>query len=123
MGKGKPPTKRPPAEKKALSYAKDRRNNYGNNDKAARKAIPARKAIESRRVRHEINQVVAQIPALDEHAADVAESSARQDISRVGGWKKSPDQPLRDHVDRQQELAVMRTGRKAASRRSNDPAD
>ena len=120
MGKGRPPVQRPPAEKKALSYAKDRRNSYGENDKASRKAIPKRKAIESRRVRHETKQVVTQIPELDEGVADVVESSVRQDISRVGGWKKAPDQPLRDHIDLQQERAVKRTGRRVAARRSED---
>ena len=29
-----------PQEKKALSYAKDRRNTYGENDKSSRKNIP-----------------------------------------------------------------------------------
>jgi hypothetical protein len=37
---------RSPQEKKALSYELDRRNAYGQNDKAARKAIPLRKAME-----------------------------------------------------------------------------
>ena len=32
-----------PQEKKILSYAKDCRNNYGENDKSARKTIPRRK--------------------------------------------------------------------------------
>ena len=32
-----------PQEKKILSYAKDCRNNYGENDKSSRKAIPRRK--------------------------------------------------------------------------------
>lgn len=45
--KGRPPTARGPQEKKALSYARDRRNGYGENDKSSRKAIPARKAGET----------------------------------------------------------------------------
>jgi hypothetical protein len=32
--------RRSPQEKKALSYAKDRRNDYGENDKSSRKNIP-----------------------------------------------------------------------------------
>lgn len=32
-------TRRDPQEKKALSYAKDRRNDYGENDKGSRKGI------------------------------------------------------------------------------------
>ena len=116
MGKGKPPTKRPPAEKKALSYAKDRRNNYGENDKSSRKAIPARKAWGNRKVRHEIKQAVSLIPAADDARADVLESSARQDTARVGGWKKASDQPLGDHIAQQQRRAVA-----VANRRSKPP--
>jgi len=41
-----------PQEKKTLSLQKDRRNSYGNNDKAARTAIPLRKALENRGNRH-----------------------------------------------------------------------
>ncbi len=35
--------KKTPQEKKEESYEKDRRSTYGNNAKAARKAVPARK--------------------------------------------------------------------------------
>jgi len=83
-----------PQEKKALSLRKDRRNTYGNNDKASRKAIPLRKALENRKNRHRNNQAIAGIEKLDEPSADVVESSARQDVYRVGGWTKSPDDPL-----------------------------
>ena len=44
-------TRRSPQEKKALSYARDGRNLYGENHKAARKAIPLRKAKARRAVR------------------------------------------------------------------------
>jgi hypothetical protein len=38
-----PKRRRTPQEKKVLSYAKDCRNAYGENDKSARKVIPRRK--------------------------------------------------------------------------------
>lgn len=92
------PTKSP-QEKKRLSYAKDRRNSYGENDKSSRKAIPARKAGENRKVRRITNQSLALLERLDDVDASVAESSLKQDIERVGGWKKSPDTSLGDLLD------------------------
>ena len=88
----KPP--KTPQDKKALSYAKDRRNTYGENDKSSRKAIPARKAGESRKVRRKANQALTVVERLDEEAANIVESSLKQDVERVGGWTKSPDEPL-----------------------------
>src|ERR1700748_553279 len=89
---------RSPQDKKALSYARDCRNGYGESDKASRKKIPLRKAGESRRDRREIDQALHVLPRLGEDAADLAESNARHDIPRVGGWRKGPDVPLRDSV-------------------------
>jgi hypothetical protein len=85
---------RPPQEKKALSYARDRRNSYGENDKAARKLIPLRKAQESRQDRRKVAQDLGTLPRLESETADLVESSARQNTHRVGGWKKAPDVAL-----------------------------
>ncbi|HEY8565146.1 MAG TPA: hypothetical protein VIL65_06570 [Beijerinckiaceae bacterium] len=104
---------RSPQEKKALSLERDRRNTYGENDKAARKAVPRRKALENRRSRHKTAQALVQVDRLDEAALDVVESSARHDVERVGGWIKVPDQPLRVVV---QDKLAGRQGR--AHRRS-----
>src|ERR1700761_813602 len=90
-----------PQEKKALSYAKDRRNAYGENAKASRKAIPLRKAGENREDRRKVNQDLAALPDLDEAAAALIESSARHEINRVGGWKKQADIPLAQFVEGQ----------------------
>jgi hypothetical protein len=79
-----------PQDKKSLSYAKDRRNTYGENDKSSRKAIPARKAGESRKVRRKANQVLTVVERLDDDAAAVAESSLKQDIERIGGGPNPP---------------------------------
>jgi len=105
-----------PQEKKALSLRKDRRSIYGNNDKAARKAVPLRKALESRRNRHKNNQAVAGLLELDESKADVVESSARQDVYRAGGWAKGPDGPLGEVIAAKIEGRVIRVGRKSRSR-------
>lgn len=96
MAEEKPP--KSPREKKALSYQRDCRNGYGENDKASRKAIPKRKALESRKDRHKVAQGLARIGRVSEEVAEAIESSARHDINRVGGWRKVPDTPLRDHL-------------------------
>lgn len=111
MSKGRPPTQRSPQEKKALSYARDRRNVYGENDKASRKAIPARKAGENRKSRRKAAQEVNIAVASDEAKLDVMESSLRQDLERVGGWKKAPDEPLGDFLKRQMCFRAWRTGK------------
>lgn len=110
----KPP--RSPQEKKALSLRKDRRNIYGQNDKASRKAIPLRKAQESRRNRHKNNQAIAQLNQDDETRAALVESSARQDVHRTGGWTKGADAPLAEVIERQNEKREVRKGRKARER-------
>ena len=107
---------RTPQEKKSLSYANDCRNTYGENDKASRKAIPARKAGESRKIRRKANQALNVVHRLDDESAGVIESSLRQDIERVGGWKKSPDVP---HADFMQDQARRRSWRGLTPNRGN----
>jgi hypothetical protein len=96
-----PKKPRSPQEKKTLSYANDRRNTYGENDKASRKAIPARKAGENRKVRRKTRQAVGVLEHAGEVTAEVVESSLRHDLERVGGWKKAPDAPLSDYIELQ----------------------
>jgi hypothetical protein len=101
MSKGRSPPPKSPQEKKALSYANDTRNVYGNNNKAARKAIPARKAGENRKSRHKAAQVIKITLNPDDAIADTTESSLRHDLERVGGWTKSPDMRLGEFLKRQ----------------------
>jgi hypothetical protein len=109
-------TPKSPQEKKSLSLERDRRNTYGNNQKAARKAIPLRKAWENRRNRHKNNQDVSQIDRLDEVHADLVESSARNDIYRTGGWTKRADTALGEVIARSKSARLAREGRKLRSR-------
>jgi hypothetical protein len=99
MTKGRPPVSRTPHDKKALSYALDRRNSHRENDKASRKLIPLRKAQESRQDRRKVAQALEMLPRQSEAAVDLVESSARQDVDRVGGWRKRPDAPLGEHLE------------------------
>jgi hypothetical protein len=108
--------RRSPEEEKALSYARDCRNAYGENDKASRKLIPLRKAQESRKVRRNVTQELTALPAAGDEAADLIESSARQDVQRVGGWRKARDAPLGELVAGGLRARESRVGRKARSR-------
>jgi len=112
----KPP--KSPQEKKALSYAHDRRNDFGQNDKASRKAIPARKATENRHARRKAGQALGNVEALDEAALDVVESSLKHDIERVGGWTKAPDAPLSKFIEVQ---ARRRSWRGLPPTRNREP--
>jgi hypothetical protein len=113
MSRKKP---RSPQEKKALSYANDRRNAYRENDKASRKLIPLRKAQESRQDRRKVGQELSTLSRLDEEAAAVIESSARHDIYRVGGWRKATDCTLAVAVTSGLEAREHRAGRKSRAR-------
>jgi hypothetical protein len=110
------PANRSPSEKKKLSYAKDRRNVYGENDKASRKLIPKRKAEESRKNRRKISQSLSAVPQLDEATIDLVESSARNDVDRIGGWRKSPDQPLGEYLADREDTGPGKEASKPAKR-------
>lgn len=103
---------RSPGEKKALSYAKDRRNCYRANDKASRKAIPLRKAKSHRADRRKAAGALATYETLDEETAALTENALVKDIGRTKRWAKSPDQPLADHIADQQVHRGHREGRK-----------
>ncbi|MFC3484751.1 tyrosine-type recombinase/integrase [Amycolatopsis roodepoortensis] len=77
-----------PQEKKRLSYAKDRRNRYGENDKSSRKNIPRHKRRVNRANRHREQQVLngARGPA-DIESAAIAEESLLK--TRPQRWQKS----------------------------------
>lgn len=103
---------RSPGEKKALSYAKDRRNCYRQNDKASRKAIPLRKAQSHRADRRKAADALAVYETLDEEVAALTENALVKDLGRIKRWKKTPDQPLADHVTTQKANRALSEGRK-----------
>ena len=77
-----------PQEKKALSYAKDRRNTYGENDKSSRKNIPRNKRHrEHARRRHE--HVV-----LTQTRPDDIEAELVRERPPGSWWRKWSDTPL-----------------------------
>ncbi|MER5866779.1 hypothetical protein [Kitasatospora sp. NPDC002040] len=88
---------RSPQEKKRLSYLKDRRNWYGENDKSSRRNIRRNKqAVNSANRRApRVGLAVLRGPAEPELAAAVAERLAGV---RPQTWRKQPDIPLGRYV-------------------------
>lgn len=99
-----------PQEKKALSYAKDRRNAYGANDKASRNSIPKRKAGVNRTFRRDISEVLNVVSGiLDLEVAEEVEHRVRS-VKRAD-WKKFPDRPLGEVVEESIENRVDHAGK------------
>jgi hypothetical protein len=96
-----------PQEKKRLSYAKDRRNTYGENSKASRKGIPLAKARANRADRHAQDKLLSDAVGAA-GPDDLANAELRVRTVKPREWKKSPDEPLG-------EVLARRRQRKAAS--------
>ncbi|MGW4110246.1 hypothetical protein ACWEFJ_05165 [Actinosynnema sp. NPDC004786] len=91
--------RRSPQEKKRLSYAKDRRNTYGENDKGSRRGIPLNRRLDLRADRRRAEQALrGALGPADEAAADRAEQAARD--RRPARFRKTPDTPLGEVVAR-----------------------
>ncbi|WP_067723227.1 hypothetical protein [Nocardia yamanashiensis] len=92
-----------PQEKKALSYAKDRRNDYGENDKSSRRNIRRNKRFPHRADRHREHQTMGgALGPVDLERAEGAEIAFRAEKSRwiAGRWRKWRDAPLGEVVAR-----------------------
>ena len=90
-----------PQEKKRLSYAKDHRNVYGENDKASRKNLPRTRARVHRANRHRAHQILLGATVSTDTAIDTATADAvEQKLSdrRPHTFRKSPDLALGEHV-------------------------
>ena len=108
-----------PQEKKALSYAKDCRNTYGENDKSSRKNVALRKANINCAYRSKINAVLK----VADGKVDLAETESiehKVKIVKKDKWKKSPDMPLREFVERQLEKRINRVGSGKTARQEID---
>ncbi len=86
--------RRSPQEKKRLSYSRDRRNWYGENDKSSRKNIARNKRNRHRSERHRAQQqLFAALGTVDESVeADLGERLTR--ARRGSRWRKFPDAQL-----------------------------
>jgi hypothetical protein len=99
--------RRSPQDDKALSYAKDRRNAYGENDKAARKAIPRRKRGVNKANRHAEQQLLKAAQGRVS-AVDAEDAEERLRGRRPKRWRKVPDMPLGQLLERRRRRAAAR---------------
>jgi len=82
-----------PQEKKRLSLEKDRRNSYGENDKASRKNIPTAKARVNRANRRADSVALSGAIGVPDETLDAATEDAVQGRRRKV-WRKMPDESL-----------------------------
>ena len=86
-----------PREKKTLSLKRDRRNTFGENSKASRKAIPRRKQLSHMGERRVVSQILSHLrEGAEERDANEADFLAKTTIieRKHKAFKKSPDSPL-----------------------------
>ena len=98
-----------PRQKKSESYAKDRRSEYGNNAKAARNAVPKRKQQRSQSERR-LAKIELAGPQAAADEARVDSMLSKVEIKRRKAWKKSPDTPLGQVLQRKGKLASKSHG-------------
>ena len=86
-----------PCEKKSLSLERDRRNIFGENSKASRKAIPRRKQLSHMGERRAISQILSHLrESAEERDVSEADVLAKAQVieRKHKAFKKSPDSPL-----------------------------
>jgi len=96
-----------PQEKKVLSYAKDCRNTYGENDKGARKAIPRRKQQQRQNERRVLKANLKK--------AVTGEEEVVRERPKIGMWRKVPDEPLASRFKWRKDLPVIGRNRDFSS--------
>jgi hypothetical protein len=82
-----------PQEKKRLSYQRDRRNTYGENDKSSRKNIPRAKRHPNRVNRRVARQSLSAAVG-DAGASSLEQMDAELKHRRPKRWRKRADSPL-----------------------------
>jgi hypothetical protein len=90
-------------EKKALSFKRDRRNTFGENSKASRKAIPRRKKLNHMGERRAVSQILRRLrESAEEEDATEADVLAKTTVveRKNKTFKKSPDSPLGGAVEK-----------------------
>lgn len=85
-------TRKSPQEEKALSYAKDCRNSYGENDKSSRRNIARNKRNHARANRRREQLVLTQTHP------DGIEAELKRERPQAQYWRKSSDSPLAEVV-------------------------
>lgn len=89
-----------PQQKKALSYANDRRNDYGENDKGSRKSVRRHKRFPNRAYRRKLNQNLQKVAGeIDAEQVEEIEGKIKGLKRRI--WKKCADITLEEFVKNQ----------------------
>jgi hypothetical protein len=90
--------RRSPQEKKRLSYSRDRRNCYGENDKSSRRNIARGKRRNRRTRRYAEQRPLAELRGpVDERAVELVEDRLVL-ARRSERWRKWPDCQLGQHI-------------------------
>ena len=114
-----------PQDKKRLSLQKDRRNMYGESPHSSRKNIRRGKQNQHQEERRTSNQTLALVAVHSTEdqmiACEVAADTGAR-MNRLKGFKKDPDRPLADFIERQQSRRERAHLRKAVGR-GEDAAD
>lgn len=107
---------RTPQEKKALSYAKDKRNCYGESDKGSPVSIRRNKTFPKRAYRKNINDVLkGTIGVIDLEKAEAVDVKAKE-IKRKK-WKKYPDRQLGKIIKERLEDRITKTAEEISARK------
>lgn len=88
--------RRTPQDKKRLSYDRDGRSDYGENDKASRKAIPFRKRWVNKTYRKAVKQTIIKNITLLHDQPELLDAEIKE-VKRKP-WKKSADKRLGDYL-------------------------
>ena len=92
-----------------MSYARDCRNVYAENDKSSRKNIPLRKRLVNRANRHAARQRLGEALGIaDAESAERAEERLRS--TRPKTWRKEPDMPLGEYLERRRAWSRQAAG-------------
>lgn len=94
-------TKKTPQQKKQLSYKKDRRNAYGENDKSSRTSIRFKKRYLNRSYRKSVRQRLNSSLSINSETAAFEIENEALAVKRKK-WQKYPDITLKQHIARQQ---------------------
>ena len=108
-----------PQEKKKLSYSRDRRNAYGENDKSSRKSIRRNKRLSSQAERSKSTKLRSLIHGKydADYAAGVEiDFKSAVKLRRVRGFRKYPDLPLGEYIERQKRKRDKRFGRRTTGK-------
>lgn len=85
--------RRTPQEKKALSYVRDCRYNYGESNKGSRRSIRCNKRFPHRANRHHVHLTLLALTGTPDPLVDEA-AEVRLRGRRPKSWRKWPDLPL-----------------------------